>query len=524
MTSGKKTEAHVVVGEGVLSIEDLVLIARRDRGIRLNPDPVWKERIQEGARFLDQMVRSGRPIYGVNTGYGESCQTTVPADQIEELPAQLTRFHGCGLGRILDEEKTRAVLVARLVSLVQGASGVRLELLERLKDLLHHNILPRIPEEGSVGASGDLTPLSYIAGVLAGERSVLFEGEVCTAAEALEQCGLRPLRLLPKEALALMNGTSMMTGLACLAFRRARYLLELGSRITALAVLGKAGNRQHFHPRLFELKPHPGQAEVATWLRSDLGNPTDLGTVTPGRLQDSYALRCAPHILGVLADALPWMRKTLEIELNSANDNPLIDVASESILHGGNFYGGHVAFAMDCLKTAVANVADLLDRQVILLLSRNTNRGLRENLTGCTQERLPINHGFKAVGIGTSAWAAEALKGTMPASVFSRSTENHNQDKVSMGTIAARDCLRVIELTEQVAVATLLVTLQAVDLRLEAGELDESALPPGITLMRQQVRERSPMLREDRELDGDLLRLLVDLRAERWELYSREAV
>jgi len=523
MTSGKKSDISVVIGAGVTSIEDLVLIARGGSGVRLNPDPGWREQIQEGARFLDQLVQSGRPIYGVNTGYGESCERTVPAELIEELPAQLMRFHGCGLGRVLDEEKTRAVLVARLVSLAQGASGVRLELLERLQCLLQHDILPRIPEEGSVGASGDLTPLSYIAGVLAGERSVLFQGEVRSAAEALEQCGLEPLRLLPKEALALMNGTSMMTGLACLAFRRSRYLLELGSRITSLAMLGKAGNRDHFHPRLFELKPHPGQAEVAGWLRSDLETPAGRGASQPGRLQESYALRCAPHILGVLADALPWMRKTLEIELNSCNDNPLIDVASESVLHGGNFYGGHIAFAMDCLKTAVANVADLLDRQVILLLSRNTNRGLRENLTGCTEERLPINHGFKAVGIGTSAWAAEALKGTMPASVFSRSTENHNQDKVSMGTISSRDCLRVIELTEQVAVATLLVALQAVDLRIEAGELDESSLSPGVARMRQQVRERSPILREDRELDGDLQQLLVDLRAERWELFAGEA-
>jgi histidine ammonia-lyase len=200
--------------------------------------------------------------------------------------------------------------------------------------------------------------------------------------------------------------------------------------------------------------------QVAAWLRKDLA--IDAPTAPLHRLQDRYSLRCAPHVLGVLADSLNWLRSFIEIELNSANDNPIIDAEAERVLHGGHFYGGHIAFAMDSLKTLVANVADLLDRQLALLVDVRYNHGLPSNLSGAPADRAMLNHGFKAVQIGTSAWTAEALKNTMPASVFSRSTECHNQDKVSMGTIAARDAIRVLELTEQVAAATLLAANQGV--------------------------------------------------------------
>src|SRR6202012_914452 len=207
------------------------------------------------------------------------------------------------------------------------------------------------------------------------------------------------------------------------------------------------GRAAHFDATLFEAKPHAGQAEAAAWIRDDLTGRDD----TPGhRLQDRYSIRCAPHVIGVTRDALLWVRRDVENELNSANDNPLIDPDTGRVLHGGNFFGGHIAFAMDSLKVAVANLADLMDRQLALLVDVNFNNGLPRNLAGGAPARPAIKNCFKAVQILSSAWPGEALKNTMPASVFSRSTEAHNQDKVSLGTIAARDCLRVLELTEQV--------------------------------------------------------------------------
>jgi histidine ammonia-lyase len=311
-----------------------------------------------------------------------------------------------------------------------------------------------------------------------------------------------------------------MTALACLAWQRADYVCRLASRLTACNVLASAGNAHHFDEALFAVKPHAGQQRVAARVRADLAVESDKPAArNEQRLQDRYSLRCAPHVIGVLEDALPFFRQLIENELNSANDNPIIDAEREQVLHGGHFYGGHIAFAMDGLKTAVANVADLLDRQLALLVDTRYNHGLPSNLSGSTGARAPINHGLKALQISVSAWTAEALKQTMPASVFSRSTECHNQDKVSMGTIAARDCLRVLELTEQVCAAMLVAARQGVALRCA-----QDGVVPGAVLQSFQadLERRIPFVTEDRALDADLVALLVALRQRAWALYGDE--
>ncbi|WP_043300893.1 HAL/PAL/TAL family ammonia-lyase [Pseudomonas sp. M47T1] len=506
----------VTFGATPLSIEALLAVANRQVKSRLQADAAYRERIANGARFLDSLLDKEGVIYGVTTGYGDSCVVAVPLEHVEALPRHLYTFHGCGLGKLLGPQATRAVLAARLQSLCHGVSGVRIELLERLHAFLAHDVLPLIPEEGSVGASGDLTPLSYVAATLCGEREVLWQGERLSALEVHRQLGWEPLVLRPKEALALMNGTAVMTGLACQAFGRAEYLLKLATRITALNVVALQGNPEHFDERLFAAKPHPGQMQVAAWLRQDLA--IDAPTAPLHRLQDRYSLRCAPHVLGVLADSLGWLRGFIETELNSANDNPIIDAEAERVLHGGHFYGGHIAFAMDSLKNLVANVADLLDRQLALLVDTRYNHGLPSNLSGASAERAMLNHGFKAVQIGASAWTAEALKNTMPASVFSRSTECHNQDKVSMGTIAARDALRVLELTEQVAAATLLAAQQGVWLR-GRGE-GARPLPAPLAAMHRQLAEDFPPVLEDRALEGELRLCLTRIAEQHWRLHA----
>ncbi|WP_043310256.1 histidine ammonia-lyase [Pseudomonas sp. ML96] len=506
---------HVTFGEQQLTIEQVVALSQRSARAQLQNDAAYREKIAKGARFLDTLLDKEGVIYGVTTGYGDSCVVAVPLHQVEALPKHLFTFHGCGLGKLLDEASTRAVLAARLQSLCHGVSGVRVELLERLQAFLEHDVLPLIPEEGSVGASGDLTPLSYVAATLSGEREVMYQGERRSAADVHKELGWTPLTLRPKEALALMNGTAVMTALACLAYSRADYLLQLATRITALNVVALEGNPEHFDERLFAAKPHPGQTQVAAWLREDLAVAEPLPPLH--RLQDRYSLRCAPHVLGVLADSLGLLRQFIEIELNSANDNPLFDAETERTLHGGHFYGGHIAFAMDSLKNLVGNVADLLDRQLALLVDTRYNHGLPSNLSGAPAETAMINHGFKAVQIGTSAWTAEALKNTMPASVFSRSTECHNQDKVSMGTIAARDALRSLELTEQVAAATLLAANQGVWLRERAGKTD---IPAPLAAMREQLTTDFPPVIEDRALEGELRLCLVRIRSRHWGLYA----
>ncbi|MFZ5525810.1 MAG: HAL/PAL/TAL family ammonia-lyase [Pseudomonadota bacterium] len=512
---GPEAADPVVFNGSPLNIDDVVALSTRRRVARLDTAPAFRDRIERGAAFLDRLLREDGVVYGVTTGYGDSCTVSVPAELVAELPHHLYTYHGIGAGRFLTAEETRAVLAARLSSLCQGASAVSWGLLVQLEQLLVHDALPLIPAEGSVGASGDLTPLSYVAAVMCGEREVWFEGSRQRAADVLPRIGLTPLRLRPKEALALMNGTSVMTGLACLAWQRASAVADLATRLTACNVWASAGNAHHFDETLFAFKPHPGPQRVAARLRSDL--QADQAERNEKRLQDRYSLRCAPHVIGVLDDALVWLRQVIANEINSANDNPLIDPDGERVLHGGHFYGGHIALAMDTLKNVVANVADVLDRQLALLVDTRFNHGLPSNLSGATGPRATINHGLKALQISVSAWTAEALKQTMPASVFSRSTECHNQDKVSMGTIAARDALRVLELTEQVLAGMLIAARQAMALRQRLP--DAGRLPPALADFLAALADEVPLVDEDRALDVDLQRLLTGLRAGRWESY-----
>ena len=506
----------VVIGGRHLAIEDIVAVAC-GAPVALSDDADFRRRIDQGVAFLDKLLSEEGVVYGVTTGYGDSCTVSIPREMVNALPLQLTRFHGCGLGANLEPAQVRAVLATRLCSLSLGYSGVRYALLEQLVLLLRHDVLPRIPQEGSVGASGDLTPLSYVAAVLIGEREVICEGRIRPAAEVLGALGIVPLTLKPKEGLALMNGTAVMTALACLAFSRAAYLARLSTRITAMVSAAMHGNEFHFDEALFALKPHPGQQQIAAWLRGDLRSQRS--PRNSKRLQDRYSLRCAPHVIGVLQDCLPWLRTFLENELNSANDNPLIDGENERVLHGGHFYGGHIAMAMDAMKTAVANLADLLDRQLAQLVDPRFNNGLPANLSGVEAAQAPLHHGFKAVQIAVSAWTAEALKLTMPASVFSRSTECHNQDKVSMGTIAARDSLRVLELTEQVAAACLLAATQALRLRRRSRDLDEGHLSESMQAMVADVSSSFALVEEDRPLEADLRQVIGQIQDQHWSLY-----
>lgn len=511
-----QAENNITFGQGRLTIEDVAAIAQGAKAT-LNNSVEFTAKIDRGVAFLERLLKEEGVIYGVTTGYGDSCTVAIPPQLVEELPLHLTRFHGCGLGKILTHEQARAVLATRLCSLSQGVSGVSHDLLNQIVTLINHDISPRIPEEGSVGASGDLTPLSYLAAALVGEREVIYQGEERATAEVYAELGIQPIKLRPKEGLALMNGTSVMTALACLAYKRAEYLAQLSTKITAMVSVAMHGNDFHFDEALFAVKPHPGQQQIAAWLRDDL--KADKPPRNSDRLQDRYSLRCAPHVIGVVQDSLPWLRQMIENELNSANDNPIIDGDNERVLHGGHFYGGHIAMAMDTLKTGIANLADLLDRQMAQLMDYKFNNGLPFNLSGAEGERKPINHGFKAVQIGISAWTAEALKHTMPASVFSRSTECHNQDKVSMGTIAARDCLRVLELTEQVSAASLLAATQGIEIRRRRGELDENHMSDRLKAICSSVLNEFEFVTEDRPLEKDLRQFITHIQQRHWSLY-----
>ncbi|MFO8032954.1 MAG: aromatic amino acid ammonia-lyase [Desulfohalobiaceae bacterium] len=493
-----------------IPVDQIIQAAQGELQVEIDHSPDFKSRIESSRSVLTDSLAQGEPVYGVNTGFGKCCSKRMLTDLAAQNGLNLIRFHGCGTGQPFSIQETRAAMVCRLLCFAKGYSGVSLQLMHKIAQLLNADITPVVPCEGSVGASGDLTPMSYVAAALMGERQVFYRGQEMPAAEALAAEEISPYSFLPKEPLAIMNGTAMMNGVAALTLDRAQRILHAAICASALCIHAIGGNAHHYHPDISRAKPHPGQKHAADCLAGLLASASpaeEFAQQGPETLQDPYSVRCAPQILGVLADALPWMRNWVQIEANSANDNPLFDPEAGSVLLGGNFYGGHIAFCMDGLKSALASIADTADRQVALLVDAHTNRGLPADLVQVPQDASPIHHGFKAMSISASALAAEALKATMPAASFSRSTESHNQDKVSMGTIAARDVERICTLTEQTLAIALLTALQACEIR---GWIHKR---PGLAELAQNIREIAAPTLEDRPMQEDIQNLASTIRA-----------
>ncbi len=499
--------AVVEIGPGTVAFTDLCRVALAGVPVRVRHDQIDGPLARSEA-VLRAACERGFPVYGTSTGYGSGCGNRISVEQTEALGENLIRYHGCGFGEPLPVPVVRGAMLARLLCFRLGYSGVSRELCAQLAAFLNAGITPVVPAMGSVGASGDLTPMSYVAAALAGEREVTFRERRMSAAAALREAGLEPHRYRAKEPLALINGTAVMTGAAVLAVVRAGRILAAATATTALAVHALAGHAHHFSPLIFAAKPFPGMVQSAERLRELLRAQADVAEATEAdALQDPYSLRCAPHVLGVLGDALTWVQRWVETEANSGDDNPLLDPETGEVLTGGNFYGGHIAFAMDSLKTAVASVGDLCDRQLALLVDPRYSRGLPAGLSAPGPDARGLHHGFKGMQITASALTAEALHATLPVASFSRSTESHNQDKVSMGTIAARSALRAIELVEGVVAVHLLGAAQGAELRGGVGAR------PALAALVQRVRELSPPVTEDRPLDEDLRRVQAAISA-----------
>jgi histidine ammonia-lyase/phenylalanine ammonia-lyase len=506
-----------VLGTDTLRPDDVARLARR-AGCSIVLAAEATERMERSVALRDELVADGRPIYGVTTGFGDSNVGHISAAKAAALQHSLVQYHLVGSGPPAPADVVRATMAVRANCLARGYSGVRTEVVQLLIDCLAHDILPLIPERGSVGASGDLVPLCYLANMLAGSGDVEHAGSRRPAEEALRAAGLHPIEFQAKEALALINGTSFMSGFAVMAAHDAAEVAFAAEVCTALSVEVLLGNRGHHGPVLHAQKPHPGQVHSAATIsalltgsalaRDDdevVGASPVLGERGYQRLdqpiQDRYSVRCAPHVVGVLHDTLEWAGRWIAVEINSTNDNPLFDPDTRAVYSGGNFYGGHIGLAMDSLKVAVGSVGDLLDRQLALVVDERFNHGLTANLVphrAHDQLEAGLHHGFKGAQIACSALAAEALKLGAPATAYSRSTEAHNQDKVSMGTIAARDARTVVELVRRIAAIHLAALCQAADLR------GADRLAEGTRRAYDCVREHVGFLDGDRRMDAEL--------------------
>ena len=491
----------VTIGQGPVSCGQIAGVAHGHLQVKISSRTTFLKAMNRSRAMLQKSLSEGVPVYGVNTGFGKACGKRLQVEGTLQKTSNPLAFHGCGTGEFIGIAETRAAMFCRMLCLATGYSGVTVGLLQQLEAFLNLGITPLVPCQGSVGASGDLTPMSYIAACLTGERHVFYEGRRMRASLALKKSGLKPYVFEAKESLAMINGTSIMTGIGVMAVERSNNLLRAVLSAAALTVHAFRGKSYHFHPVISKAKPFAGQQAVAkslTRLLQSRGATTLLEEDGPDALQDPYSVRCTPQIAGVLLDALSWISDWVTIEANSSNDNPIFDPATGAPLMSGNFYGGHIALAMDTLKAALASVGDMADRQVMLLVNPQLSRGLPEDLVGVKGPEHFFHHGFKAMSITASALAAEALKLTMPAASFSRSSESHNQDKVSMGTIAARDAEQVCTLVERIVAIHLLAAAQACELR---GRLE---MRPHLVKLVKKIRKLSPSLTVDRPLDRDI--------------------
>ena len=479
--------------------------------IEISTNKEFLDYINHTHDFLMNQIKQGKPIYGITTGYGASGKNYVSFEDSQTLQKNLFRFHGCGIGVNLSHKVCRYAVIMRTVSLSKARSGVSVELLHRLEMLIQKDIIPVIPSQGSVGASGDLTPLSYIAAVIAGEREVYYKGEIKDVMEVYNELNITPYEFKPKEALAIMNGTTVMSAIALAAIEEFEIILNSMESFVAGMFEVLLGDDTPVADFVHDSKPFSGQIATAKNIKNKIAG----SKLTHGRddrydkffadndlnIQDNYSMRCAPQVLGVVRDNVEISKNWVETEINSVNDNPLIDGENQVIYTSGNFYGGYVAHAMDTLKICAANLADLLDKEFALLVDHKFNRGLGENLK-LSQE--PFYHGFKAMQISLSSLSADVIKNTTAASIHSRPTESLNQDKVSMGTTAANDFAKMIpELYNMLSIAFIGMA-QAVDIR------GKEQVSPHLKNIYDEIRALVKPLYEDRRMDIDI-RAMVKL-------------
>ncbi|MDE2481992.1 MAG: histidine ammonia-lyase [bacterium] len=430
-------------------------------GAPVTVTPEARERVVKARRFVDERFADGHAIYGVTTGFGRLANVQIDPRDAAQLQLNLVRSHAAGTGEPLDPRRVRAAGVLRVNSLAAGHSGVKLETLELLAELLNRGVTPVVPCQGSVGASGDLAPLAHMSLTLIGEGEAWFAGERMPSVRALERAGLAPVVLGPKEGLALINGTQVMTGTAALGILRAERLAAAADVIAAMSLEAYLGTDRVFDQRLNDLRPHPGQTRVATNLRALLADSQIMQSHREcGRVQDPYSFRCIPVVHGAVRDSIAHARRVAETEANSVTDNPLVFPDDGEFLSGGNFHGEPIALAMDFLKMAIAELASIGERRLYLLLNAE-DRDLPLFLTG----RSGLQSGLMIVQYAAAAVVNDNKALAWPSSVDSIPTSAGQEDHVSMGMTSANNLVRVLDNVEGALACELLGALAATDFR-----------------------------------------------------------
>jgi histidine ammonia-lyase len=484
---------HQVVLDGQdLDLETVARVARGDA--RLGLGPAARARIEAAHAVVRRVLEGSEQVYGVNTGFGHLKDIRIPPDQLEELQANLIRSHCAGVGAPLPDDATRALMLLRTHVLARGHSGVRPVVVESLIAHLNAGILPILPEQGSVGASGDLAPLAHLALLLMGEGRAVVAGRVTTATEAQQAAGIAPLTLGPKEGIALINGTQMITAVGVLAAIEARDLAAHADLAGAASLEALKGSHRAFEARLHALKPHRGQIESAANLRALLDDSAiERSHAGCGRVQDAYSLRCMPQVHGAAREVIRFVEELLVIELNAVTDNPIVFADRGDLVSGGNFHGEAPAMALDALAIAAAEIASISERRIERLMNPVFS-GLPAFLT-----RQPgVNSGLMMAQVTAAALVSENKVLCHPASIDSIPTEAGQEDHVSMGPIAARKARRVVAHARLVVAIEMLSACQALDL------LAPLVPGKGVAAAHAAVRRVVPFMERDRVLSDDI--------------------
>jgi histidine ammonia-lyase len=423
------------------------LLARIAAGEGVTLDAGALARVAENRSVVDRIVAEGRTVYGINTGFGQFATVVIPPDQLQLLQLNLIRSHAAGVGEPLPKDQTRALMAARINCLLKGHSGIRSEPIHLLTECLNRDVVPVVPCQGSVGASGDLAPLAHMALLLVGEGLAWSDERQVPGGEALAKAGLKPVTLQAKEGLALINGTQLITSLGNLAAEKFTRLAALADEIAGLTLEALRGTRAAFDPRIHAARPHPGQIAVAERMRGILGASSEISESHKDchRVQDAYSLRCIPQVHGVTRDALQFAGAILERELNSATDNPMIFTDTQESRSGGNFHGQYPAFACDVLAIAAADLASISERRQERLVNPAYS-----DLPAFLTQNGGLESGFMMAHVTSAALVSEMKGLAHPACVDTIPTSAGKEDHVSMGPIAARKLLRAVDALEQV--------------------------------------------------------------------------
>jgi len=453
----------VMIDDMPLTLETFWDVVEHRIPVQVGPNA--RQRMQACNSYLHETIDKGDVVYGVNTGFGKLSTVVLSPTDLDELQLNLLRSHACGVGDPFPETVVRAMMLLRLVSLSRGYSGVRPIVVDTLAACLNAGVHPVIPQQGSLGASGDLAPLAHLALVLIGEGEAWWEGQRVSGREALEASGISPLRLAPKEGLALINGTQAMTAVGLLAHRAATYLAEAADCAASLTMQALRGIEDAFDDHLQQVRGYPEQIEVASrireWTEGSRLTQDSRTAITCGKVQDAYAIRCVPQVHGASLRVLRQVEDTLKIEMNAVTDNPLLFPEEGLILSGGNFHGQPVALVMDCMKIAVAEWANISERRTERLLNPSLNEGLPPFLAA----EPGLQSGLMILQYTAASLVSENKVLAHPASVDSIPSSANQEDHVSMGTIAARQAMQITQNTARVLAIELICAAAALEFR-----------------------------------------------------------